>query len=132
MGEEITLTATPADGYNLKTLSVKSGDTDITVTNGKFTMPAGNVTVSAEFAKTAYTVTIAEGIQNGTVTASAVSGNMGDQITLTATPAEGYELEAYSVKDAAGNAVAVTNGKFSMPASKVLHARQQRHRIGNV
>ena len=119
MGEEITLTATPADGYNLKTLSVKSGDTDITVTNGKFTMPAGNVTVSAEFAKTAYTVTIAEGIQNGTVTASAVSGNMGDQITLTATPAEGYELEAYSVKDAAGNAVAVTNGKFSMPASNV-------------
>ena len=34
-------------------------------------------------------------------------------------PAEGYELEAYSVKDAAGNAVAVTNGKFTMPASNV-------------
>ena len=119
MGEEITLTITPAEGYNLKTLSVKSGETDITVTNGKFTMPAGDVTVSAEFSKTAYTVTIAEGIQNGTVTASALSGNMGDKITLTATPATGYELEAFSVKDAAGNAVAVTNGKFTMPASNV-------------
>ena len=64
----------------------------ITVTDGKFIMPAGNVTVSATFKKSTYTITIASDITGGTVKASAASGNMGDEITLTATPAEGYEL----------------------------------------
>ena len=52
-GETITLTITPTntedDDYKLDTLSVKNGDTDISVTNNTFTMPAANVTVSATF-----------------------------------------------------------------------------------
>jgi hypothetical protein len=120
MGEEITLTVTPNEGYNLKTLTVKdAAGNEISVTNGKFTMPAGNVTVSAEFAKTAYTVTISEGITNGKVTVSPLSANMGDEMTLTVTPDAGYELETLTVKDAAGNPITVTNGKFIMPAGAV-------------
>lgn len=48
-GETITLTATPADGYEFGSFTVKNGTADVTVTNGTFTMPAGNVTVSATF-----------------------------------------------------------------------------------
>ncbi len=49
-GEKITVTATPADGYVLDTISVKdSKDADVTVTDNTFTMPASDVTVSAVF-----------------------------------------------------------------------------------
>lgn len=57
-GETITLTVTPADpddgDCTFVSLSVKNGDTDITVTNNTFTMPAANVTVSATFTKKTY------------------------------------------------------------------------------
>ncbi|MBP5450247.1 MAG: InlB B-repeat-containing protein, partial [Spirochaetales bacterium] len=48
-GIEITLTAEPAENYVLDTWSVTYGDTYVTVTNNKFTMASGNVTVSARF-----------------------------------------------------------------------------------
>ena len=48
-GETVTLAVTPGSGYELVTLSVKNGDTEITVTNNQFTMPAGDVTVDATF-----------------------------------------------------------------------------------
>ena len=52
-GETITLTVTPAvtvdDDYKLGTLSVKNGDVDVAVTNNTFTMPSGNVKVTATF-----------------------------------------------------------------------------------
>lgn len=47
--ETVTLTVTPDDGYELDTLTVKSGDTDITVNENKFTMPDGDVTITATF-----------------------------------------------------------------------------------
>ena len=50
-GATVTLTVTPADGYELQTLTVKdAGDNTVTVTDNQFTMPAGNVTVTAVFA----------------------------------------------------------------------------------
>lgn len=60
-GEEVTLTVTPSDDdHILKTLTVKdSGNNDVTVTDKKFTMPASNVSVSAEFGvKTSAAVTL--------------------------------------------------------------------------
>ena len=51
IGEEVTLTVTPNAGYTLDVLTVKSGETTITVTDNKFTMPADNVTVTATFEK---------------------------------------------------------------------------------
>ena len=109
MGDEITVTVTPATGYELDTLSVTGAE----VTDGKFTMPASDVTVTATFKKTDYTVTVAES-QNGTVTVSKATANMGDEITVTVTPATGYELDTLSVTGAT-----VTDGKFTMPASNV-------------
>ena len=60
-GETVKLTVTPNDGYEIDTLSVKNGDTEITVTNNQFTMPAGNVTVSASFVIKPYTVIFKDG-----------------------------------------------------------------------
>ncbi|MCD7847723.1 MAG: hypothetical protein LUG49_06830 [Oscillospiraceae bacterium] len=51
-GDTVTLTASPADGYELSEWNVTYGDDNTAVTvasDGTFTMPAGNVTVSATF-----------------------------------------------------------------------------------
>lgn len=48
--EKVTLTITPAEGYALDTLSVTDASgAAVTVTDNAFTMPAGDVTVSATF-----------------------------------------------------------------------------------
>ncbi len=47
MGDEITLTAAPNGGYRFKAWEVISGG--VTISNNKFIMPAGNVTVKAIF-----------------------------------------------------------------------------------
>ena len=57
--------------------------------------------------------------EHGTVTADKLSANEGESVTLTATPDDGHILKAYSVKDANGETVAVTDNSFMMPASDV-------------
>ena len=54
-GATVTLTITPATNYHLKTLSVMNGETPVDVTENTFTMPAGNVTISATFEEDACT-----------------------------------------------------------------------------
>ena len=68
---------------------------------------------------TTYSITIDNNIQNGSVTASKTSGiNAGETITLTATPATGYELDEWNVTYG-NNSVTVLNNQFSMPSSNV-------------
>ena len=50
-GTEITLTATPNEGYHLKEWKVISGD--VSITDDTFLMPEGNVTIEAIFEKDA-------------------------------------------------------------------------------
>lgn len=66
-----------------------------------------------------YTVTVAEGIVNGTVKASAEKAAEGDEVTLTATPADGYVFGEWNVKGADNTTISVTNNKFTMPAQNV-------------
>lgn len=70
-----------------------------------------------------YTVTIATGITNGTVTATPTSAQAGETITLTVTPENGYVLDALTVtaENATAPTPVETNGKytFTMPASNV-------------
>ena len=51
VGESVTLTITPEEGYELDELTVMAGEAVVAVENNQFTMPAGNVTVSATFKK---------------------------------------------------------------------------------
>ena len=49
-GQTVTLTVTPEEGYMLDSLTVTDGNgNEVTVTNGSFTMPACDVTVTAAF-----------------------------------------------------------------------------------
>ena len=49
-GQTVTLVASPNTGYTFSSWTVLQGETPVSVTNNSFTMPAGNVTVSASFA----------------------------------------------------------------------------------
>lgn len=47
--DTVTLTVTPAAGYELESLTVINGETPVDVVDNTFLMPGGNVTVSATF-----------------------------------------------------------------------------------
>ncbi|MDU3456498.1 MAG: SpaA isopeptide-forming pilin-related protein [Peptoniphilus harei] len=51
-GDTVTITASPSEGFVLNTLTVTDGaGNPVDITNNSFTMPAGDVTVSATFKK---------------------------------------------------------------------------------
>ena len=62
-----------------------------------------------------YDVTITP-TENGTVKVDPTSAAAGTQVTITATPDQGYEVGSIVVTDAEGNTIAVTNNAFVMPA----------------
>lgn len=110
-GAEITLTATPAEGYAFNNdWSVKGADeTVIEVVDGKFTMPAQNVTVSGTFSKviplpTCATpvITIAEG---GVVSITCETVGATIHYTVGDAPADPTE------DDAVFSAVTLTDGQ---------------------
>ena len=121
----VSLTAEPNIGYEFdNNWTVKGIDGSvIDVSKNSFTMPSMDVNVSASFSKIAYTIntpyndrgTISVKIGGSEVT----EANYGDEITLSATPAEGYEFISWSVMDNDDKVVEVTEGKFTMPASPV-------------
>ena len=92
-GTELTIVATPADGYKLTALTANG--TDILATK-KFVVK-GATEVKATFTKMAFAVTLTkEG--EGTLTATGADDltavPYGTELTIKATPAEGYELTA--------------------------------------
>lgn len=117
-GQKVTLAASPSSDYVFGSWTVKDGsDNDVSVTNNEFTMPSSNVTVSATFIRQ-YTITC-NPTTNGSISASAAKAIAGTEITLTATPNAGYQLDSWTVTDESSNSVTVTNNKFTMPASNV-------------
>ena len=120
-GETVTLTVTPDEGYQLVSGSLKvNGEA---VEGNAFTMPASDVTVSAQFElipPTLYNITIDQ-TENGTVEADKTTAAEGETVTLTVTPDEGYQLVSGSVKV---NGEAVEGNTFTMPASDVTVSAQ--------
>ena len=119
-GTEITLTATPKEDYRFKEWQVVS-PAGLVITNNKFTMPDSNVEVKAIFeedappAPTEFTITVkTDG--NGTASASLAKAAAGTEITLTATPNEGYHLKEWEV---ISGGVTIKDDKFIMPSSNV-------------
>ena len=129
-GTLVTLTATPAPGYMIDSWTVyKTGDPATTVTvssNGTFTMPGFGVTVSATFVQntTSYAINLGP-VSHGSINASTSGALSGTNITLTATPANGYSLYAWYVykTDDINTQVQVNTtgntGNFVMPAYNV-------------
>ena len=121
-GDTVTLTIEPDNGFAIKT--VKYNDTAITANEGvySFTMPAADVTVSAEFEGAPFDVTISNAITGGTVEVSSALENgkakAGSEVTLTVNPAAGYQLETLKYNN---TAITASNGvyKFTMPTETV-------------
>ena len=125
-GTIVMLTASPSAGYKFGSYSVTDADSNpVTVTDGKFTMPASPVTVSATFTAIEYTVTCGTP-ENGTVTANKAKAAIGTTVTLTVTASDGYELKNILVKDSNGTNISVTevaaktSYSFTMPADNVI------------
>lgn len=116
-GQTVTLTPQPEAGYKLQSLSVSYAGGSVPVTGNTFVMPASDVTVTAVFALIDYTVTV-EPAQHGTVNAPATA-NMGETVTLTITPATGWQLDTLTVTDENGAPVTVTENAFEMPMAGV-------------
>ena len=65
-----------------------------------------------------YSISVAT-VENGTISADVEEAVEGTLVTLTATPDAGYDLDHWTVTDATGGLVAVTENQFEMPASNV-------------
>lgn len=109
MGDEVTLTATPAEGYEVETFTVDG----VAIDGVTFIMPASDVVVGATFKIADYTISLVKP-ENGTATVDKATANVGDVVTITATPAENYELLSITVND-----VAIEGNSFTMPATDV-------------
>lgn len=127
-GETVTLTVTPATGYELDTLTVNGQ----AVTGTTFVMPAANVTVAATFkavtAETTYTVTDQTAADaNGTLEISKASGlKKNDTVTITVKPAAGYELDKFTVdgveKTVTGTTYTLTIGEANVTVKATFKA----------
>lgn len=110
---QLTVTATTAVGKIYKKELAKT----ISFTEGG--VKAFGVTVERDLS-VLYNVVIPTGLLGGTVSVDKYEAPVGETVTLTATPADGYKFVSWSVKDASGQAVAVAaDNSFIMPASDV-------------
>ena len=112
-GEKVNITAIPENDYYLSSLKVN----DTAITGNSFTMPEGNVTVTAEFLWVIMgykSITYAL-FKNGDVTGPR-TGGAGLTINLTVVPVDGYRLVEGSLK-LDGNPI--DGNSFVMPEAHV-------------
>ena len=149
--ETLTAAVSPENATD-KTVTWESSDTAVaTVKDGIVTaVAAGNATITAKAGdKTAtcavtvtnpsnsgsssggggsstprYAVTVPDKTENGSLSVTPKNAKKGSDVTITATPDKGYEVDSITAKDAKGNKLTLKdNGDgtytFTMPASKV-------------
>jgi len=122
---EISVFVNPDPGYSYVQGSLKQNDIAIPDTGSqpfKFLL-TDNVVLTAQFEplpEGQFSVTIAP-ISNGTITATPMYGEEGDEITLTITPESGFALKEGSLSYliTGGNIVAISGNTFLLPASDV-------------
>lgn len=113
----------PSAGYQLESVNVtyKIGDDIVSIpySDGKFEMPAANASVDVKFKPIEYKITVAPA-EGGKINVAS-SGTVGQRISVTALPNEGYEIDqALSVKYNTNEIAEISNGQFTMPAADVF------------
>ena len=109
------------DALNIQgSVTYMHGETDVTASASEYFtfIEYGGRRIIAPKDDTDYTITIADGIEHGTIT-GATTAKYGDKVTITATPDFGYHLSCLVVKDAQNDDVASTSNFFIMPKSNV-------------
>lgn len=126
-GKTITMTIKANDGYVVRSVAAKAGETDVEVKQAEdgtytFTMPASNVAVTVTYVKI-YGITVKNDTTSGNVTGVPEKSESGKIITVTVKANDGYEVSgvtakagetAVDVKDAGNGAYT-----FTMPESDV-------------
>lgn len=116
-GDTVTLTVTPGEGYQLKSLTYTAeGGKPVAITGKSFTMPASNVTVNAEFeliSATTYTITVPN-VNNAVVTVT-----VGDK-----TYAEGETIEGLT-EGTAFTVSAVADADYVISGIKVMSGESE-------
>ena len=121
-GETVTLSYEFADDYFLSGWIVTDeNDNSVEVNNNQFTMPASNVTVSAEIGWIErYDIVLNQPEFDGcTISANKTGAAEGEVVTLSYELAEGYFFIEWNVIDENEGTVAVNDNQFTMPASAV-------------
>ena len=97
----VRFTVTPADGYELASLTINNTDQTAAGKKGTFTMgmPNYDVNVTATFKPISqgYSINIDPNIKNGKVTSNKSSAASEEEFTLTITPDPGYKLGTLSI-----------------------------------
>ncbi|MBO5960494.1 MAG: InlB B-repeat-containing protein, partial [Paludibacteraceae bacterium] len=106
--------ATTENDFGELTFTLYPGVNTIKVNNNTY---ISHVSVATE-CLALYNITTDPTIVGGTVNVVDEAA-AGTNVTLSATPATGYVLESWTVKDASDNLITVTDNKFTMPASNV-------------
>ncbi len=130
-GEQVTVTATPAENYVLDTVTATyDGGTvsgDVVGNTATFTMPNADVTVSAT-ARQAQTFRVTTSVNDSTMGSVAIEGatgntttvTEGESVTLTATANSGYEFENWTVDNTYAGDVDITSPSITVyPTSNV-------------
>jgi hypothetical protein len=129
--DPVTVTAAPAPGYQLASLKANGGalENDDITSGTPFNMPAAHVTVTATFTKISYDIntntTVTATFPTGaTLTVNSTTATIGDSVTVTASPAPGYQLTRvyYTDKDALTGEVSLATlatQQFNAPAKAI-------------
>lgn len=121
-GAEVTITATPAEGKKLKTWAVTDANNQtITVTSNKFTMPASNVNVSAEFEDVSNggTIVLSEEFDNSTTSDSSSAFDSNKFTNFSGATEKAYTSKYGGVKFGSSNAAGYITSK-SLDLSKAF------------
>ncbi len=96
--EEVNVSATSEPGYSFDNWTM--GDSIVSYDSSFiFTMPDSNVTLTANFSAIDYTVTLYVDPYNSGYVSGDGTYNVDDSVTVTATPAVGYEFEYWTEGD---------------------------------
>ena len=127
-GDMVTLSFFPDEGYTFSYVNITAPGyllhlTETTENTLSFTMPDQSVVIHAVFSKIPYKISIDSTIENGSIKSSKSWSTLGEQIILTATPAEEYELKTITVLDSLNNNLPLEGSgntrSFIMPNSDV-------------
>ncbi len=92
-GESVSISATPSEGYQIQSWSGNCGSFNKETNKATFTA-SKDCSIGVAFEKKSYTITTNAGI-GGSITENQ-SVEHGDNVSISATPSEGYQIQSWS------------------------------------